>query len=54
MLKKKHPPMILSADLKSNEKLIRAMNHLLKEIWVELSRIDRRLKRIKKKVDGEG
>jgi uncharacterized coiled-coil protein SlyX len=38
---------------KSKEKALRAMNDVLKEIWVEFARIARRLKWIKKKVDAE-
>jgi uncharacterized coiled-coil protein SlyX len=53
MLKRKHPPMILPSDLKSKEKVLRAVNEALKEIWVELARLDHRLKRIKKKIDEE-
>jgi uncharacterized coiled-coil protein SlyX len=51
VLKKKHPPMILAGHLKSKEKMIRAVNDVLKETWVELARLDRRLKELKKKVD---
>jgi hypothetical protein len=51
VLKKKHPPMILPADLKSKEKILRAVNDALKDAWVELARLDQRLKRLKKKVE---
>jgi hypothetical protein len=54
MLKEKNPPMVLSADLKSKEKVLRAVNGALKEVWVELARLDRRLKRLKKGLDGGG
>jgi len=47
MLKHKHPQMILPADLKSKEKVLRAMNEALKKIWIELARLARRLKRLK-------
>lgn len=53
MLKKKHPPMILSADLKSRDKSLRAVNEALKDAWVELARFDRRIKQLKKRVDDE-
>jgi hypothetical protein len=53
MLKKKHPPMILPADVKSKEKVLHAVNDALKDIWVELTRIDRRLKALKKTIDEE-
>jgi hypothetical protein len=53
MLKKKNPPMILSAELKSRDKALRAVNNALKEVWVELARLDRRIKQLKKRVDGE-
>jgi hypothetical protein len=45
--------MILPADLKSKEKVLRAVNQALKDVWVELPRLDRLLKRQKKKLDGE-
>jgi hypothetical protein len=53
MLKEKNPPMILSADLKSKDKTLRTVNRVLEGIWVELARLDRRLKRLKKGHDGE-
>ena len=53
MLKRKHPPMILPSDLKSKEKVLRAVNEAVTEIWVELARLDRRLKRLKSKIEEE-
>jgi uncharacterized coiled-coil protein SlyX len=46
--------MILPAhlDLESKEKTLRAVNDALKEAWVELARLDRRLKPLKGGADG--
>jgi hypothetical protein len=58
MLKKKNPPMILKGHLTSVEQTLRATNHTLKDIWIELTVIDRRLRTLKDQVktliDGEG
>ena len=47
MLKKRNPPMILKGHLTSLEHAIRTLNHTLKEIWIELAALDRRLRKLK-------
>jgi uncharacterized coiled-coil protein SlyX len=39
--------------LKSKEKVLSAVNDALKEAWIELARLDRRLKRLKNKINEE-
>jgi uncharacterized coiled-coil protein SlyX len=50
-MKKKHPPMILPAHLRSTEKTVRVLNEMLRDIWIELARLARRLKNLRKRID---
>jgi hypothetical protein len=50
-MKKKNPPMILPAHLKSTEKTVHVLNEVLRDIWIELARLDRRLKDLRRRID---